>query len=104
MRDYVFRTSRPKSHTNCIPHALWHIELNGIAMGEKIKASDLEAWFKKVDRLRALAKGFSDADALNELDNQIELMNLMYRTLTGDNSPTINKGERSYREHCGCRI
>jgi hypothetical protein len=68
-------------------------ELHDIVEGVKIKAVDLQAWFKKVDKVKVLAKGFSDADAVDQLDRQIDRMNQMYKALTGDNSPSVLKGE-----------
>ena len=59
----------------------------------------MQMWFKKVDKLKVLAKSFSDADALDQLDQQIDRMNLIYRALTGDNSPSILKGESTYCEN-----
>lgn len=58
----------------------------------ELKASDLRNWFKMVDRLKVLTASFNDPEATGTLDAQIDRMNLMYKTLTGDNSPEVNKG------------
>lgn len=71
--------------------------MNNIEDGAKLKASDLQTWIKKVDRLKALAKSFGDDDAIEQLKLQIERIQLLYRALTGDNS-LANKGAHSSTE------
>jgi hypothetical protein len=67
--------------------------LNDIDAGGVVDVSDLKQWFRAVDSLKALATSFSDEDTLQELDDQIDKMNWVYKVLTGDNSPLVMKGE-----------
>src|SRR6266702_1342796 len=67
--------------------------LNTIGVGVKLEVKVMHEWYKKVDRLKVLAKSFTDEDALKELERQIERMNWAYKALTGDNSPAVMKGE-----------
>lgn len=70
---------------------LRHVEISSTPKS-KLKVSVLVKWFKSVDRLKVLVSTFNDEEATEILDAQIEHMNLMYKTLTGDNSPEVNKG------------
>lgn len=68
------------------------VALNNIQQGKRMKKSDIQQWFKRVDRLRVLATSFYDTAALEELDRQIERMNWAHKVLTGTHSPVVNKG------------
>ena len=57
-----------------------------------LKVSVLVKWFKHVDRLKVLVATFSDKGATAALDAQVERMNLMYKSLTGESGPDVNKG------------
>ena len=70
----------------------FNLGLNTIGAGAKLKASELNEWFKRVDRLKNLAKSFNEEDARDKLDAQIRRMNLVYKSLTGDNNPSVTKG------------
>jgi hypothetical protein len=77
-----------------------HLELDSIEEGTQLQAADLKEWFKRVDRLKVLAKSFNEVDALERLDAQIQRMNLIYRALTGDNNPSATKGACSLTQPC----
>ena len=68
-----------------------HVEISSTPKS-KLKVSVLVKWFKSVDQLKVLISTFNDKEATEILDVQIEHMNLMYKVLTGDDSPEANKG------------
>lgn len=68
-------------------------ELNNIGEGAKVQVSDIEGWFKMVDSLKSLATAFGDEAGLEELEEQIERMNWVYKAMTGNQSPLVIKGE-----------
>ena len=68
-----------------------HVEISSTPKS-KLKVSVLVKWFKSVDQLKVLISTFNDKEATEILDVQIEHMNLMYKVLTGDDSPGVNKG------------
>ena len=70
---------------------LRHVEISSTPKS-KLKVSVLVKWFKSVDQLKVLISTFNDKEATEILDVQIEHMNLMYKVLTGDDSPEANKG------------
>ncbi|KAN0128350.1 P-loop containing nucleoside triphosphate hydrolase protein [Lactarius tabidus] len=77
----------------------FNAEINSIKDGSQLKASDLQKWFKRVDRLKVLATSFNEGDAINILNKQIDRMNMIYKALTGDDSLTVTKGlSRNLRE------
>ena len=67
-----------------------HVEISSTPKS-KLKVSVLVKW-KSVDQLKVLISTFNDKEATEILDVQIEHMNLMYKVLTGDDSPEANKG------------
>ena len=69
---------------------LRHVEISSTPKS-KLKVSVLVKW-KSVDQLKVLISTFNDKEATEILDVQIEHMNLMYKVLTGDDSPEANKG------------
>ena len=69
---------------------LRHVEISSTPKS-KLKVSVLVKWFKSVDQLKVLISTFNDKEATEILDVQIEHMNLMYKVLTGDDSPEVNK-------------
>ena len=69
---------------------LRHVEISSTPKS-KLKVSVLVKW-KSVDQLKVLISTFNDKEATEILDVQIEHMNIMYKVLTGDDSPEANKG------------
>jgi hypothetical protein len=76
---------------------LTYTELNAIAPGVKLKASQLGQWLKKIDCLKVLANGFNDKEWVVVLNAQMERLNLVYTLLTGEENPEVTKGERYAR-------
>jgi hypothetical protein len=66
--------------------------LNDISVGARVNVADIKDWFKAVDNLKGLATAFNNEGALQELEEQIERMNWVYKALTGDTSPMMLKG------------
>ncbi|KAI9429463.1 hypothetical protein H4582DRAFT_2065217 [Lactarius indigo] len=66
--------------------------LNNIDDQRKLKISDFQKWFRKVDRLKLLASSFNDAPSLRDLDDQVTKMDAVYKALTGELSPSVTKG------------
>jgi hypothetical protein len=74
-----------------------YAELNELDGSKATTAADFLQWFKKVDKLIALATSFGDKMAEKVMSEQLESIGEMYKMVTGEVAPDKVKGECSNR-------